>query len=186
MTAMISPVSGIRSEIYYDPGQGGIVPGVPPGHILLTYAWGRALCTYNAWLLEYLARASGIPASVVYLWGSASIDRYDCYAHYEAPHYYSVTFRTPAPENGAAPANPHFIFHAITVSAGAFYDPSYGTVGLTVFDEVCPTYSWSGPGADAHWPPDPNEPSYTPIQQQASQRPSYPADALNVPYLCPH
>jgi hypothetical protein len=178
--------SGIAGEIYYDPGEAGVVPGVPPNHILWTYHWGQALCTYNAVLLEYLCEASGIGASVVFLWGSASTARYDCYFRHEAQEYYPATFRTPAPQYEGAPLNPHFIYHAITSAGGVFYDPSYGTVGLTVCDEVCPTYSWSGVGSDPHYPPDPNEPSYTPSQQQESQLPAYPQQALFVPYVCPH
>ncbi len=173
--------SGIAAEIYYDPAR-----TLDYDHVLYAYQQGSVLCAYNAKLLEYLAEASGIPASMVYLWGSASGSRYDCYLHYEAHDYYTVTFRTPASANDAAPANPHFIYHAITTCGGVFYDPSYGTVGLTPFDEVCPTYSWSGPGTDAHYPPDPNEPSYTPTQQQGSQPPSLPVQALFVPYVCPH
>jgi len=172
--------TGIAAEIYYDPGGAGIVEG----HILNAYdPPARALCMFNARLLRYLARASGVDASVVYLWGGGLNTRADFY-QYAVPGNW-VSFRAVAPPNEGAPANPHFSYHAETRIQGMWYDASYGRTGLATFSEMSPPYSESA--GQAHYPPVAGETLRTPVQQQGSEWPPTASPShIFVPYMCPH
>ncbi|TWT42033.1 Alpha-agarase precursor [Phycisphaerae bacterium RAS1] len=168
---------GIAEEITYDAGTPGIVPG--DQHILYAFVQRKALCKFNALLLEYLQHVAGCGAGVRFLWGGSSETRSDYYSG----GGYVASFRTPAPQNDNVWANPHFKYHALTTSGGLYCDPSYGTFGLTVFDEFAPVYSESASG-QGHYPPFPGESIRTPIQQTGPIWP--PPEEWVIPWTCPH
>ena len=173
--------SGIAVEVWYNPGCDHLDPQTD--HPLIVYAHGEAVCMFNAMLLAYLAHAAGINGSPRYLWGGALTDRVDFY-QYALPGNW-VSFRAVAQQYEGAPENPHFKYHAQATIAGAWYDPSYGTVGLVSFSEVCPPYSELD--GEAHYPPVPGETLRTPVQQQGDRWPPTGSPwYMLVPYTCPH
>lgn len=170
--------SGIAWDITYDTQEPD-----PRGHILHVYDAYKAQCSANANLLLYLTSVTGTGGSIVNLWGGSIYYQMDffCYGTW------TPTFRTLAPANDLVAANPHFTFHAQVSALSNVFDPSYGTMGLPVFDEVCPTYSRS-PTGEFHVPPAPGEPVSTCGQctdwslPAESQRVTVPCSA----WQCPH
>jgi hypothetical protein len=98
--------------------------------------------------MVYLCRSCGVDAELKYLWGGpddTTVTYYFGAIYVPNPadrfgYDSSVfgSFRVLAGVNGFAVANPHFTFHAEAVVNATYYDPSYGTVGITAFDEVAP------------------------------------------------
>ena len=166
---------GIAGDITYDP-----TALTPPGHILRLYDIGYGQCEANAQLMEHLCNVTGISSSVLYLWGGSDPNIIDYYVY---PGWL-VSFRCVAPANGNVPADPHFTFHAITSTAGGYYDPSYGTSGgLTSFTEEMAPYSRAYPGGSAHYPPVAGETLYTPDQQTGA---ALPTQNEQHTWTCPH
>lgn len=172
--------SGIAGEIYYDPGFGSLDP--EGDHPLEVYSYGRAVCTFNAMLLQYLARTGGFSASDRYFWGGALSTRVDFYWYSVPGNIVSFRVRWAAANDGAT-AYPHFRYHAVTNISGTIYDPSYGSVGLAYWDEFCPHYSQAA-GGEFHCPPVQGESLYVPVRQEGSDWP--PGSALVIEWTCSH
>jgi hypothetical protein len=86
--------------------------------------------------MRCLLRSVGLNASVVYLWGGCRADT-RCYYLY-AGGLGQCSFRVLLAAHDDAPLDPHFTYHAVTESAGTYYDPSYGTTGMVALDETAP------------------------------------------------
>ncbi|MBX3180563.1 MAG: hypothetical protein KF886_24720 [Candidatus Hydrogenedentes bacterium] len=166
--------NGIAAEVNYDPTE-----LTPTGHILTVYSIGKAQCEANAMLMEHHCKVAGISASLAYLWGGSSPSLMEQYVY---KGWLGPTFRTTAAANGSAQANPHFLFHVLTTVGGIYYDPSYGTTGLTSFDEIMPPYS-IGAGGSVSIPPAAGETAYSPSQQLGS---GFPASSREITWVCPH
>jgi hypothetical protein len=166
---------GITNEIYYDPGE-----LTPREHILEVYDIGRAQCDANAKLMAHHLRVMGIPTGVTYLWGGSSPAWFDFFTFQGRT---GPSFRTMAPGNGAAPPNPHFTFHALSRVNNVYYDPSYGTFGLTRFVEVMPPFSVNGTG-EFHVPPVSGEALFEPRQQIGGSLPQLGHE--HTEWTCPH
>jgi hypothetical protein len=172
--AILSAIcNGIEAEVYYAPTE-----MTPPGHILSVYALGRAQCEANVLLMIHHSKVGGIDADIQYLWGGSSKNTLEMYSYIAGNLVYDSSFRANLPAHEGALLNPHFMYHVLALSNGAYYDPSYGTAGLTVFDEWMPPYS----GA-FNVPPLPGQTVTTPAQQIGAL---LPANALNTNWVCPH
>ncbi len=119
---------GMAGELSYNPG----FPA--PGHPLGIYGFGQCLCADNAELMRLLCRSLGIAADVMWVWGGTSATRRTTYTGAGS----NCSFMVIAPVNDAAPANPHFTYHAQTLVSGTVYDPSYGNAGLITLAETAP------------------------------------------------
>ena len=144
---------GIAQELCYDPSWPDPIPREE--HILLLYDWGKAQCSGNAKLFQYLLRTSGLQANVVYTWAGLAEDRVDYYYLTPNPHDTTLqraSFQLSAPRKNRARANPHFTFHALADAGGTIWDPSYGSPGVpqaieTYYDSVTgqDATQWTGP-----------------------------------------
>ena len=137
---------GIAQELCYDPGRTDPVP--PFQHILDVYDWGRAQCSGNAKLFQYLLRTSGLQAGVIYTWAGLAEDRVDYWFLIRDAQGRTgpVSFQLSASRNDCARPNPHFTFHALADAAGTIWDSSYGSTGVP---QAIETYYDSVTGQDA-------------------------------------
>lgn len=173
-SAILSAIcNGIAADIYYDPST-----PTPYDHILIVHALGRAQCEANVLLMIHHSKVAGIDADILYLWGGSTSNQLEQYEFVDGNLVYGASFRAGLPALDGAPSNPHFMFHVLTVSNGTYYDPSYGTTGLTVFDELMPPYS-----GVFNVPPLSGQVVITPSQQTGI---SLPGTALSTGWECPH
>ena len=129
--------SGLAGELRYDPH--GCThhdlhifdPNVPEG---------QCCCHADVFSLLISHVTSASPPSV-YLWGGCSSTTRCHYNYVDGGDTYTTTFRCDAPENDGVPADPHFVFHVEVSYNGTYYDPSYGTTGLTKFTETAPAHA---------------------------------------------
>jgi hypothetical protein len=139
---------GIPVDLQYDPGAYRSDAN-PLGY----YRFPSCLCMNNAKLMAYLARSIGIDATVKYIWGGDAADRVVFYWAEMAPipgEDGNCSFRVLVRQKDFADKDPHFTYHAQTVSGGQTYDPSYGNIGLISLNETAPGSSrQTGPA----WPP---------------------------------
>lgn len=96
---------GVALDIVYVPGFEKV------GHSLSHITLQRAMCQTNSELLL--------------TWGSATSGRIGLYVNPDAEYW--VSCRVGAPANDGVGANPRFTFHAVVLSGGTYWDPSYGT-----------------------------------------------------------
>jgi hypothetical protein len=122
---------GIKADLVYDPSR--FEQYKAP---LAIYDRGSCLCFNNADLMKYLCRSAGMEAELLFLWGGDKPDQVVTYSNADGASGFS--FQVIAPRNGLADPDPHFLYHVETVTGGTTYDPSYGTVGQSVFVETAP------------------------------------------------
>ena len=113
---------GIPAELQYDPGAYR-----SESNPLSYFNYPTCLCMNNAKLLRYLLRSIGIAADEIYVWGGDKADTVVFY-YYQIPisslDEPNVSFRVMVRQKDFADLNPHFTYHALTVSGGVTYDPS--------------------------------------------------------------
>lgn len=127
---------GIAAEIFYNPS------ALDRLHPLLVYEDGYAQCSGNSKLLDHLSHGVGIATRTTYSWGGNPT--LWCFYHY-TPAHNQVSLRFILPANDLAAPNPHFRFHAVSEIGGAYYDPSYGTVGMaTAVTSTAILRRWTG------------------------------------------
>ena len=100
----------------------------------------KAECDAHAYLMRYLALTLGLSADVRYLWMGRKNELW-LYPVPKLIEYYVPfqgcswpSFQCDRPKEDDMPANPEFLFHAVTdVGGGELHDPSYDLLGLPAF-----------------------------------------------------
>jgi len=111
----------VASNTFYNPGRALF------DHPLAAYNQ-QSLCADLASLLRGLMRSIGIDASVRYIWAGpdATTKRLFVLGSVGDQGGLNPSFRVIRAAADAAPANPHFGYHAVVPLGGILYDPSYG------------------------------------------------------------
>lgn len=123
----------VQALVFYDPSV------TMPASFATTDAVMETLtiphqCDSQAYLMRYLLMTLGIAADVDYFWrgspGSILV--------YHKGSWYGPSYRYDRPAEQLAEAQPHFLFHALTVVGGARYDPTYGQSSVGAILESAP------------------------------------------------
>lgn len=126
-------MNGVHVDITYDP-QVSTIPAEP----LDEYTAGGTVCGGNAILMKYLAESVGVAGDVKYIWGGSSSTTV-CFYKFPSS-WWGPSFKVlkPAHPDKKVGADPVFTYHALTLIASAYYDPSYGAAGLIALNKTAP------------------------------------------------
>jgi hypothetical protein len=120
LSAVISAINvGIKNEVFYDPKE-----SIQFEHPLKAYD-GPCQCSDQANLLRGLLRSIGIDGTTLYIWAGPNASTLTRYRIRTTGQTYPSFWIIRGSEN-AAPADPHFKFHAVVSANSTWYDPSYG------------------------------------------------------------
>jgi hypothetical protein len=149
----------VQSMVFYDPSVSMPAAFTSSDAVMQTLSVPHQ-CDSQAFLMRYLLMTLGIAADVDYFWrGTPS-----SVIVYHKGAWYGPSYQYDRPAEQLAPAQPHFLFHALTNVAGVRYDPTYGQSSVGTILE-------SAPGAS----------------DQFHSRGSFQsASVLGSPWTCPH
>lgn len=136
-----SPVAkiciGVDNTLTYNPGLQAMSQFTHPLKIFDGEL--AAQCQDHSRLMRCLTRSIGIDAIVRYLWGGRDVTRYGGYKRQTDDQWWLdegfPTIQFLEAIHDEAPLNPHFSFHAIVLSGGFYFDPSYGTADISAIGE---------------------------------------------------
>lgn len=123
----------VQALVFYDPSVRMPASFATTDAVMETLAIPHQ-CDSQAYLMRYLLMSLGIAADVDYFWrgspGGILVYRYGS--------WYGPSYRYDRPAEQLAEAQPHFLFHALTVVGGARYDPTYGQSSVGAILESAP------------------------------------------------
>ncbi len=125
---------GINNEITYDPNI-FIYNDIHPLNVYGIAGGDPSFqCSEHANLLRGLMRSIGLDGTTKYIWSGNSLNGEKWLFTFSNRF---ATFRIIRNMHDNAPANPHFIFHAVVSAENRMWDPSYGTNYTSItFDEI--------------------------------------------------